>query len=286
MQMNDEYSRRSPIRRILAALDASASSLSALQTAVDLAARFDAELQGLFVEDINLLRLAQLPFAREISFFSPHSRRIVPEEMELQLRAQASRIPDVLAKTADRLGVTWEFRIVRGDVGSEVLSAGAGADLVVMGKIGRSLPGMQRSGSTVRTLLLNRTGMTMILQTRVQLIRTPVIAMYDESESADKTLDIAVQLAKLHDAPLVIFIIAKNAEKAETSELRASEQLHDQDVQVRFRKFIEPTLTSLAESIRNETKGPVIIPCLDDWFEGEKLCGLVDEIANPVLLIR
>ncbi len=284
--MSEKYTGHSPIRRILVALDASPSSLNALQTAVDLAARFDAELLGLFVEDINLLRLAQLPFAREISFFSSRSRRIAPQEMELQLRTQAARIRRVLAEAADRFGVHWEFRTARGDVGAEVLSAGAEADLVVMGKIGRSLPGMHRSGSTVRTLLLRRSGMTMILETRIQFVRTPVVAIFDEAESARKTLDTAIQLAQLHDAPLIIFIIARNVDKAETLKSLASEKLRTLDIQVRFRRFIKPTLTQLAIGIRNETKGPVIIPCLDDWFEGEKLCSLVDEIANPVLLIR
>ena len=49
-------------RRILVALDASAHSHAALAAAVALAARLHAEIEGLFVEDINLLRLAELPF--------------------------------------------------------------------------------------------------------------------------------------------------------------------------------------------------------------------------------
>ncbi|MGB7837261.1 MAG: universal stress protein, partial [Terrimicrobiaceae bacterium] len=56
------------IRRILVALDASAHSRAALEAACELALGLDAELSGLFVEDINLLRLAQLPFASEISY--------------------------------------------------------------------------------------------------------------------------------------------------------------------------------------------------------------------------
>jgi nucleotide-binding universal stress UspA family protein len=285
--MSEEHTRQSPIRKILVALDASTSSLNALQTAVDLAARFDAELLGLFVEDINLLRLAQLPFAREISFYSPQLRQIATKDMELHLRTQAVRIQHMLAQTANRLGVRWDFRIARGDVGSEVLAAGAEADLVIMGKIGRSLPGFRRSGSTVRMLLLQRMGMTMILETRIQFTRTPVVAVYDNTESARKILSTAVYLAQLHESALVVFIIAGNPEEAEMRKKHAVEQLGgDPGVYVGFRKIIKPDRTELAAMIRRETKGPVIISCLEDWFEGEKLCGLVDEIANPVLLIR
>lgn len=284
--MSDEYKRQSPIKRILAALDASTSSLNALHTAIDLAARFDAELLGLFVEDINLLRLAQLPFAREISLYSPRPRRIVPEEMELQLRTQAARIRNILAQAANRSGVSWEFRIARGDVGTEVLAAGARADLVIMGKIGRSLPGIKRSGSTVRTLLLQRIGMTMVLETRIQFIRTPVVAVYDNAESASRVLATAAHLAQLHDAPLIVFIIAKDPQEAEARKQKASQKLRHVEIQVIFRQLINPGLSALASRIRSDTKGPVVISCLKDWFAGEKLCGLVDEIANPVLLIR
>ena len=56
--------------RILVALDASPRSLAALSTAGALAAELDAELSGLFVEDINLQRLLALPFAREFCLLS------------------------------------------------------------------------------------------------------------------------------------------------------------------------------------------------------------------------
>jgi nucleotide-binding universal stress UspA family protein len=55
-------------RRILVALDASVNSLAAIEQAATLAANLEAEQLGLFVEDINLLRIATLPFARQICF--------------------------------------------------------------------------------------------------------------------------------------------------------------------------------------------------------------------------
>jgi hypothetical protein len=113
-----------------------------------------------------------------------------------------------------------------------------------------------------------------------------VAAIYNHIESGHRALDTGAKLAQLHDAPLIVFILAENTDKAQTLKHYASEQLRNQDLQVGYRLFIKPALKELAAGIRNETMGPVIIPCLDDWFEGEKLCGLVDEIANPVLLIR
>ena len=284
--MSEENKNDSPIKRILAALDASASSLNAMDTAVELAARFGAELRGIFVEDVKLLRLAQLPFAREISFYSPQLRKFGPGDMELQLRVQAIRIRDMLARRAEQLGVPWEFRTARGNVGAEVLSAGAEADLVVMGKIGRSLPGLRRSGSTTRTLLTQRGGMTLITETTLQLVRNPVLGVYNGSESAEKTLFMAAYLARIQEVSLIVLVVAGDAERAAENQRTAAEQLKKLGVQAEFRRLVSPALNHLAERIRRETAGTVVIPCLEDWFQGEKLCGLIDEIANPVLLIR
>ena len=52
--------------RILVALDESEDHQRVLQSAAEVAARLKAELRGLFVEDVNLLRLAELPCAREV----------------------------------------------------------------------------------------------------------------------------------------------------------------------------------------------------------------------------
>ena len=62
------------VKRILIALDPSRRGQSALQAAAHLAAGTGAELAGLFVEDINLLRMAGLPFARETRYAGQSGR--------------------------------------------------------------------------------------------------------------------------------------------------------------------------------------------------------------------
>jgi nucleotide-binding universal stress UspA family protein len=54
------------IKRIVIAIDASPTSLAALEATAELAARWDAEILGVFVEDTDLLRMATLPFAGEV----------------------------------------------------------------------------------------------------------------------------------------------------------------------------------------------------------------------------
>ena len=74
------------VRRILVALDASAHSLAAVEAAARLAEKVDAELEGLFVEDVNLIRLARLELAREIDVLSARLRDLESQQLERQLR--------------------------------------------------------------------------------------------------------------------------------------------------------------------------------------------------------
>lgn len=284
--MSETNSRRSPVGRIMVALDASTASMHALNAAVDLAGRFNAKVLGLFVEDINLLRLAEMPFAWEISFFGPGPRKLNPAEMALQLRTQADRIRAALAVIAERNGVAWEFRTVRGDVGSQVLAAAVGIDLVVLGKIGRSLPGTQRTGSTVRTLLLQHQGMTLVMQARAFFSGPPVAVVYDDSPAARKALDIACFLARRHDSGMVVLVIGDSAAAMTECREQVRQRLQAVDMQVRFCALISPTMAELVRRIQRETRGPVVLPYLEKWFGGESLCCLVDEISNSVLLVR
>lgn len=280
--MTQEYT---PIRHILVALDASESSLSALEAAVELAARFKAELIGLFVEDINMLRLAQLPFAREVSAFSAMPRRLKSMDLELLLRAQAERVHRIMARMAGKHDITWRFRIARGTVSAELLAAGAEADLLVLGKIGRSLPGFQRTGSTVRMMVLQRPGLTMILQAGVRWT-LPVTVLYNGTGASRKALSTAAYLVRSQESKLNVIVIAKSKDEARDRQMAVIDRLQSFGIGADFRLLVRPAMAGLAQRILQEGLGTVIIPCHQDWFEGEQLCALVEEITNPVLLVR
>ena len=53
-----------------------------------------------------------------------------------------------------------------------------------------------------------------------------------------------------------------------------------------FRNLVEPSHSGLAWLVRMTGDGPVILPCGKERLQGEPLCTLVDEIPNPVLLVR
>ena len=86
------------VAQILFALDAASHNLDSVESAVTLAVRLQAELQGLFVEDTDLLRIAELPFAREVVGPSGHERQLSGNHMARSLRAQASQARELLSR--------------------------------------------------------------------------------------------------------------------------------------------------------------------------------------------
>ncbi|MCF8471101.1 MAG: hypothetical protein K9G30_09985, partial [Parvibaculum sp.] len=102
-----------PQPHIVVGLDTSFIAREALSLAARLAASLDARLSGVFVEDENLLALAALPFAREISF-SGEVRGVDPERMLRAMKAQAGSARRMLALAATEQNVEWSFAVRRG----------------------------------------------------------------------------------------------------------------------------------------------------------------------------
>ncbi|RJQ83814.1 MAG: hypothetical protein C4519_06205 [Desulfobacteraceae bacterium] len=274
------------IRRIMVALDASESSLSALHNAVDLAARLGAQLIGLYVEDINLLRLAQLPIAHEVSAFSQTLRRLDGLDLERQFRDDAARVHRAILNICAERNVPCRFEVFRGLVAAELLAAAAQADLMVVGKIGRSYSGTKRIGSITRMIVSRRTGLTLILQSGALLTILPVVLLYDGSPQARKSLAVAAHLARAPQGRLTVFVVADNRQDARRFETEVLEYLQVYELGAEFRLLVRDALAGIAQRIRLESAGPVVIPCGAQEQEGEQLCALISEISNPVLLVR
>lgn len=275
--------RELTIRRILVGLDASPHSLWALEAAGELAASLRAEVLGLFVEDINLLRLARLPFAREVGFFSGSLRRLDIQNVEQQLRAQAERARQALTTIAERTEVRWSFQVTRGDITSELLAAALDADLVILGKAGWS--GQRRLGSTARAVLLQASGPALILQDGARLA-LPALVLYDGSQMAQRALAAAIQLVRGKEGYLTILLLAGDAETAQFLQAQVAEWLRERELKAHYRWLSEADVPRLCRVARAEGGGVLIVHGETPLLQGEALVALLNEIECPVLLVR
>jgi len=276
---------RSRIRRILVALDASSASIAALEGAADLAARLDAELSGLFVEDEDLLRLAGLPFAAEVEIHSATSRPLTAEAMEQSLRAQARRAESALSGVAERHGVRWDFRVVRGAVTTEVLAAMEEADFAALGGIGGRATGGGRVGDTALEAILKGERPVLLLAPGGTLCE-PIAALYSEHPSAGQTLDIAARLAQRDSGHLLVILLAASPAAQARLEREARARLEAQGVTPSFRPLGSGGPWAVVGIVRKEHVGTAVLTGDPAPFGGDLAVTLVEEQRCAVILVR
>lgn len=275
-----------PLHRILVPLDASENSMAALDIAAELASTLKAELEGLFVEDIHVLQLCEFPFAREVSLLGPAFRRVERAETERQLRIQAQRLQKIVAHVAERYQVPWKFRVARGGVPAEILAATEKADLTILGRSGWSMSGRQRVGSTVRTLVSQGRGMTLIIQQGMRF-HPPVQVLFTGSQLSEKALSLALDLSGKKGLPVVVLISGEEAEMHKQLQERAEKLIVGHAGQATLHFLPQaPGLRQINQAVSLHGPGPLFIPCEQPHLHGEELQALVESVQNPVLLVR
>ncbi len=282
--MNAKNSENQNINRILIAMDNSPASLASVEAAAELAAGFGAELIGLFVEDQNLVRVAELSFTQEVGIFSGTSRRLQARQVEWHFRGQAQQAQRALEQIAAEAGVEWSFRVARGLIVNELLAVAVEADLIVLGRVGWSLVGRRRLGSTARSILLQGTQLTLLLQHGARLGQ-PVLVIYDGSTTAQKALGAAAQLFPVSDGPLTVMVVAREVERSENLQQEIVSGWGDRQPDLRFIRQPIFTAREVARFINNQGFGLVVVPNAGTLTRQEVLI-LIDEIESPVLLVR
>lgn len=268
------------IKRILVALDASAHSHAALEAAAAMAARLDAELLGLFVQDMELVQLAQFPFAREVGLTSAGSRALDPRSMELALKVQAQKAKTAFEATAQRHGLQCSFRIARGQVVAELLAASADVDLLALGTSGHMEIAGRRLGSTVRGIVASAS-CSVLIEQRAKRPGTALLLLYEDSPAADRALARAEQIAAARGGDLVIVL---TGDAPTLSRLRERvDRTRRSDVRVQI-VALEDGATALRALVARYNCGLLMIAHDSPLLAREP--ELLGDLGYPILLAR
>ena len=267
------------LRRILVALDGSKHSLAALDAAVHLAAGLEAELHGIFVEDINLLKLAHLPFARHIRYPSAATEPIDAAGLERELRVKGEQARKALAAAASPAQVPWSFRVLRGRVTAEVLAAASGADLLTMGKGGHSLTG-RRLGSIALAAVANAPRALMFVQEGVRF-GPPILAVYDASPGSLRALGAAQRFAEAMGDGMTLIIVAEGHEAARRAREELAPLVERGKRQVHYRYVA--SASDLVAAVLRERGGVLVLS--GSQVGKQDVLRLLHEVKIPVVLL-
>lgn len=273
---------RGDIQRILVAIDGSPHSLAALKLAADVASKIEAELIGVYVEDVNLLRLAELPISREVGFYSARVREVDIQRIKRQLRGQARRAEQALALIAESVEVRWSFQIARGFIPAEILAAATDSDLVIVGKSGWSR--RKHLGSTAQTLVVQSERQILIFQAGVRLSR-PVLVVYDGSETSTNALAAALNVLE-DDNRLTVLISARDADDMQKLQAAVQEWAKIHDIYVQYRWTTEITEAVIANQAWSIGCGFLVLPVGSGFLPSKNLVSLLNQTDCAVYLIR
>lgn len=140
-----------PLRRIVVAVDASPLSAAAAGVACRLSGRLGMPVEAVFVEDINMVRLAAHAQVQTVSLLAARRQAadgaLIGKALELQGVAARRMVEQVLDATGGHGG----FHLRRGKVEAELLDAAHACDLLCLGWSGRVDRGPRaRLGSVAR----------------------------------------------------------------------------------------------------------------------------------------
>jgi nucleotide-binding universal stress UspA family protein len=226
--------------RIVVALDDAALAEWTLRLAIKLASALRAELSGLFVEDVDLLRLAGLPIAKESGFAMPAPRRVAPADVERALRLQAQQVRRLLEEAAVRVRIQWSFQVTRGRVWDAALARAGERDLVLLAR--RSL------------------GQTAGAVSGEEAPRA-VLALFDGEAAAYRALGAAAHLAHATRCGLGVLIPAENSQAFQHLREEADRWLEERGWKAEGCQRIPAALaTTLALATRERRSAALVAP--------------------------
>ena len=282
--MSDESSPLS-VRKILIAANASPHSQAALTLAVQLAAAVGAEVEGLFVEDEQLLQAADLPFAAEVRTHSQPPTPLSDRRVERQLRRQAERAEAELQRATESLDVPHSFRVVRGPVTHELRAAAAEADLLALGKTSTD-SSRQRLGSTARALLSECGASVLVLRSAAPLSQ-PVLTYFDGSAAGARALTLAARCVRRSDAGrLRVLLPARDPET--TRRLRDEVHTHCRglDIETEIHVLSPSEADQLAVLAHHAGGGLMVLPRTCEPVSAAPFQQFLYELDRPLLLVQ
>lgn len=258
--------------RIWVTLDESPRSSAALSAAAALAAELDAELAGLFVEDVDLQHLVGLPFAREFSLLSGAARTLTPGEIERGWRREAERMQRRLAEMAGTNRLRWSFRVARGRVTAEVSLQAQAFDFVVLG---------QRCGIGIAAI-----GRATWSAAAPAARSGPVLVLFEDRTTSARSLQTAATLARRDGAELVLLIPAGDDAAFGAVCAAAREELGRSGAIGRCVRIAALDATALARVARREGASCLVLADTQRYLAPGEAGRALDALDCPVVLTR
>lgn len=245
-----------------------------LEIAAALATSTGADLDVVFVEDANLLRLADLPVTREVDRLSGATRDIDSARMKLALQCEARQLRSELARIGRATAVRSSVRIVRGQILGEALAASTSVEVTFVHGARRALP-----GDRPRRMVSMVTRGT----ERGHRGRRPVLTLFKGGSEGVRALRVAARLARSIGGGLTVLVPHRDDEGAERYKREAREAV--EQIEIRFVEGAEGRTLMLGRILAPGTGSLLVLAKRSAELDDEATRGYLEELAIPLVLV-
>lgn len=230
-------SRPNEIRRfrVIVALNACRRDLGGLELAAHLAASRGWDLEAWFVEEVNLLNVADLPFTKEITRTSAVERDFDSLRIERAQRSCLTRIRQAIDRLNKSSSVRADLRILRGHLARTLAICDDDIALLIL-----SCRGERPSARTLEVMRRDSAHRPMKADTPI----APICVVIDGSEGSWRAMQAALEIASSQAAPLTIVFPVDHQTLAEDVRQRVVQSGCASDLRFRMSpvEFDPPTL--------------------------------------------
>lgn len=269
--------------RVILRMRGGAASPLVLEAAARVARVFHGELRGLFVEDQELLSLAEMPFAREISLTGRRSRPLSIDLVRREMQAASEAMAREFERLTRAARVPAHFEVVRGMMEDALRSAMEEPGILAIGE-----PLALGGAHVMREALadLSRFAGLVMVGAEARRAKGPVLTVLDPACDVALLVDTAERLAGEGAEQVILLIADAGSGEAARIERKAREAL-DETTRYRFERMPVATPRGLNTLAQREACGLVVArlggPVAGDWLEASRAACALD---CPLLLLN
>lgn len=261
--MSNEQNKRNIGVQIL--LDSQKNQFESLLSAASLARKLEVQLQGLFIEEDNLIRAADLPLSREVSLWSAEERQITGESVHRILRAHARHQQKELERVATAKEIEFTFKVIRGEKNNWIKENINSSNILFVG-------GHDLTPKPFQSLKY------------CSDVTPPLISLFDGSSASEHAFKIALQIAEKNNKYLRVLLLANDSSTEELLETQLN-------IQMRNHSNISVSVESISKhdvisSLHKQRINMLIAPSDIEWAQDdERFEMLIYQINYPIVLV-
>ena len=272
---------------IVVAVNAGRRCAQTLELAASLAASAGADLEVVFVEDPDLLRLADLPVAFEIDRSSGMSRKIDARSMLRALRCEVQQVHREIARLGRNTSLRASVRVVRGHYLTEALVASARGEVTFVPGASRPLPGDYLPATPApamtpaMSLAMSMGGVS--AQRARRAARRPLWTLFDGSPASIRALRVALTLSREGPGKLAVLLAGSGGDEIESRKREA--QTVAGTAHLQFLDVGQDWLSKLPRVLAPGANSLLVLARTSPALEDSDTRSLLESLSIPVVLV-